>query len=50
MPDAKDVILKQWRRAARPGVATTSSGDELKVELLFFDQMDFLGQLGLLPE
>ena len=25
-------------------------GEELKSEHLFFDQMDFLGQLGLLPE
>jgi hypothetical protein len=25
-------------------------GDTLKSEHLFFDQMDFLGQLGLLPD
>jgi predicted ester cyclase len=28
----------------------TTDGDTLKTEHLFFDQMDFLGQLGLLPE
>jgi predicted ester cyclase len=27
-----------------------TDGDTLKSEHLFFDQMDFLGQLGLLPE
>jgi predicted ester cyclase len=27
-----------------------TDGDTLKYEHLFFDQMDFLGQLGLLPE
>jgi steroid delta-isomerase-like uncharacterized protein len=27
-----------------------TDGDRLKSEHLFFDQMDFLGQLGLLPE
>ena len=27
----------------------TTDGDTLKSEHLFFDQMDFLGQLGLLP-
>ncbi len=27
-----------------------TDGDDLKSEHLFFDQMDFLGQLGLLPE
>jgi predicted ester cyclase len=27
-----------------------TDGDKLKSEHLFFDQMDFLGQLGLLPE
>ena len=26
-----------------------TDGDTLKSEHLFFDQMDFLGQLGLLP-
>ena len=26
-----------------------TDGDALKSEHLFFDQMDFLGQLGLLP-
>jgi hypothetical protein len=29
--------------------ATLTDGDTLKSEHLFFDQMDFLGQLGLLP-
>ena len=28
----------------------TTDGDTLKSEHLFFDQMDFLGQLGLLPD
>ena len=27
-----------------------TDGDTLKSEHLFFDQMDFLGQLGLLPD
>jgi predicted ester cyclase len=34
----------------RWGSVYVTDGDEIKSEHLYFDQMDFLGQLGLLPE
>jgi hypothetical protein len=33
-----------------PAAVYLTDGDRLKSEHLFFDQMDFLGQLGLLPD
>jgi hypothetical protein len=35
--------------ALRWAAVYVTEGDTLKSEHLFFDQMDFLGQLGLLP-
>jgi hypothetical protein len=36
--------------ALRWAAVSVTEGDTLKSELLFFDQMGFLGQLGLLPD
>src|SRR5262249_41507041 len=47
MPDAKAVTLKHT--AAVNAHVYVTAGDTLKSEHLFFDQLDFLGQFGLLP-
>ena len=44
-------VAPTGRTLALPWAAVyVTDGDTLKSEHLFFDQMDFLGQLGLLPE
>jgi len=43
-------VAATGRAVALPWAAVyVTDGDALKSEHLFFDQMDFLGQLGLLP-
>ena len=47
---ARTAIAPTGRAVALPwGAVYVTDGEALKSEHLFFDQMDFLGQLGLLP-
>ena len=48
-PDG-DVAPTGWAVSLRWGALYATDGEALKSEHLFFDQVDFLGQLGLLPE
>ncbi len=50
LPSPNGDIAPTGRAVALPWAAVyVTDGDTLKSEHLFFDQMDFLGQLGLLP-
>ena len=50
LPSPNGDVAPTGRAVALPWAAVyVTDGDTLKSEHLFFDQMDFLGQLGLLP-